>query len=103
MGDSKKEPDGLMENAWPVHAVELDAFYMDTTEVTVGQFRQFLAETGYEYDGNWNHVARYSPSDEYPMVYVSWNNATTYAEWEKAARGNLKGRRYVWSNELKFA
>ena len=26
MGDSKKEPDGLMENAWPVHAVELDAF-----------------------------------------------------------------------------
>ena len=66
MGDSKKEPDGLMENAWPVHAVELDAFYMDTTEVTVGQFRQFLAESGYEYGGNWNHVARYSPSDEYP-------------------------------------
>ena len=26
MGDSKKEPDGLMENAWPVHTVELDAY-----------------------------------------------------------------------------
>ena len=114
MGDSKKEPDGLMENAWPVHAVELDAFYMDTTEVTVGQFRQFLAESGYEYDENWNHVARYSPSDEYPMVYVSWNDAIAYAEWvgkrlpteaewEKAARSKLKGQRYVWGDDLKLA
>ena len=114
MGDSKKEPDGLMENAWPVHTVELDAFYMDTTEVTVGQFRCFLAESGYEYDGNWNHVARYFPSDEYPMVYVSWNEATAYAEWagkrlpteaewEKAARSKLKGQRYVWGDDLQFA
>ena len=35
------------------HKVELDAFYIDSTEVTVGQFRWFLAESGYQYKGNW--------------------------------------------------
>jgi len=29
----------------PVHAVELESFYMDIREVTVGQFKQFLQET----------------------------------------------------------
>lgn len=114
MGDSKNEPDGLMENAQPVHGVELNAFYMDITEVTVGQFKQFLLKSGYQYNGNWDNVALCSPSDDHPMVYVSWNDAIAYAEWsgkrlpteaewEKAARGNLKGQRYVWGDELKFA
>ena len=31
-----------MSDALPVHRVELDAFYMDTHEVTVGQFKQFV-------------------------------------------------------------
>ena len=31
------------------HKVELDAFYIDSTEVTVGQFRWFLAESGYQF------------------------------------------------------
>ena len=29
-------------NALPVHTVELDAFYMDMREVTVGQFKKFV-------------------------------------------------------------
>ena len=35
-----------MSSALPVHTVELDAFYMDVHEVTVGQFREFIATTG---------------------------------------------------------
>ena len=69
-----------MSNA-PVHRVELDAFYMDVREVTVGQFREFVNQSGYKYGGNWNDVAKYSPGDEYPMVYVNWNDATAYAKW----------------------
>ena len=37
-----------MSKALPVHTVELDAFYMDIHEVTVGQFRQFVNQNGYK-------------------------------------------------------
>jgi len=102
--------DGGPEDEKPVHRVELDAFYMDVHEVRVGQFRDFVNQSGYEYGGNWNDVAKYSPGDEYPMVYVNWNDATAYAkwtgkrlpteaEWEYAARGGLVGKRYPWGDE----
>src|SRR5687768_8810023 len=34
----------------PVHAVKLNSFWMDKTEVTVKQFRQFVDATGYVTD-----------------------------------------------------
>ena len=45
-----------MGSALPVHTVELDAFYMDVHEVTVGQFREFVEDSGYDYDA-WDKVA----------------------------------------------
>ena len=39
MGDHFNE--GL-EGELPVHYVEIDSFYMDVHEVTVGQFKQFI-------------------------------------------------------------
>ncbi|MDP6599524.1 MAG: SUMF1/EgtB/PvdO family nonheme iron enzyme, partial [Candidatus Poribacteria bacterium] len=57
-----------MKTALPVHRVELDAFYMDVNEVTVGQFREFVNRSGYNYGVNWDTVAKYSPGVGYPMV-----------------------------------
>ena len=95
----------------PVHTVTLDQFYMDATEVTVGRFRKFVNQSGYVYPGNWKNVAQYSPTDDHPMIYVTWWDAMAYAawagkrlpteaEWEYAARGGLVGKRYPWGDEI---
>ena len=44
MGDHFNE---LATKERPVHRVELDGFYMDVHEVTVGQFREFVNQSGY--------------------------------------------------------
>ena len=111
MGDSKNEPEVWMKSSRPVHRVQLDAFYMDVREVTVGQFREFVNQSGYKYGGDWDVVAEYSPGDEYPMICVDWNDATAYAEWagkrlpteaewEYTARSGLIGKRYPGGDEI---
>ncbi len=96
------------KNARPVHFVFLDAFYMDTYEVTVGQYAQFLNATGLKAPYHW--ILMNEPSRQrYPVVNVDWASADSYcrwaekrlpteAEWEKAARGT-DGRMYPWGND----
>ena len=69
----------------PVHTVALNAFYMDAYEVTVGQYKKFLAETGYSEPELW-HFPELTQQFELnqpnkPMVGVSWDDAVAYAKW----------------------
>ena len=90
-------------------------FWMDTTEVTVGQFKKFLAKSDHPFSGDlWKDIYEVSPTDDHPMIYLSWHDATAYAkwagkrlptetEWEFAARGGLVGKKYSWGDDKELA
>ena len=108
----------------PVHTVYVDAFYMDKYEVTNAQFKAFVDanpqwrkdKISYKYHNgdylsHWNGNSYPSGRGNHPVVYVSWYAAMVYAqwagkrlpteaEWEKAARGSLMGKKYPWGNEI---
>lgn len=93
----------------PAHRVDLDAYYIDTFEVTISRYAKFLeAVTTQQAPHQWNTVKLTEDGDR-PIIGVNWSDADAYcrwtekrlpteAEWEKAARGT-DGRKYPWGDE----
>jgi formylglycine-generating enzyme required for sulfatase activity len=101
-----------LPNEQPAHAVFLEPFFIDTTEVTNAEFRLFCEKTGRPCPPNPRWDSNYLRGKvDYPVVNVSWHDADAFArwagkrlpteaEWEKAARGGLEGCDYPWGGEI---
>jgi formylglycine-generating enzyme required for sulfatase activity len=107
---------GCDGDSQPIHAVYLDAYYIDKTEVTVAEYQACVDAgvcTAPDYDAAAVEPATVSgadgPLDPYPITHMTWAYADTYcrwvgkrlpteAEWEKAAHGP-GWQVYPWGNE----
>ena len=121
MGSPQAERDrvGYQE---PARRVNLSAFYLGSREVTAGEFRRFVEETGYrtsaeqaggafaynETKGEWEFRAGadwrrpgFRQADDHPVVNVSWFDAVAYCNWLSEKEGlkpayTISGEKADW-------
>jgi len=84
---------GLDEFAIPLHEVVIESpFYISTTEITNAVYRKFVEAASYDGAGDtdpaydlylrhWRGESLMSKADTFPVVWVSWHNATAFCKW----------------------
>lgn len=104
-GSFRMGDDSGSDDEKPAHLVNISTFFIGKHEVTFGEYKKFVAETGYVTDAEqpdsvrldhgmsprktrfatWNLFATGIPvSDDdslYPAGCISWNDASAYCDW----------------------
>jgi formylglycine-generating enzyme required for sulfatase activity len=105
----------------PRHKVRISQpFYMGSHEVTVGQFRRFVQDSGYQTEAersgqgtmgldeasgvykrdkkyNWR-TPGFAQTDEHPVTCVSWNDAVAFCAWLE----KKEGKKYALPTEAQW-
>jgi serine/threonine-protein kinase len=105
----------------PEHQVTVESFYMDKTEVTNGEYYDFVKTTNYKpVPGHWVNDAPLPQQLNMPVRFVnvydieafirwrSGRDGVTYMlpseeQWEYAARNGADGALYPWGNKFDAA
>jgi serine/threonine-protein kinase len=97
----------------PAHAVTVQQFLMDRTEVSNSEYAEFVRETNHAAPTHWIGNKPPFGQEQWPVVNVSFDDATAFAawrskrdsvtyrlpteeEWEYAARNGEQGDLYPW-------
>jgi formylglycine-generating enzyme required for sulfatase activity len=97
----------------PAHAVTVQQFLMDRTEVNNTEYADFVRETNHAAPSHWIGNKPPFGQEQWPVVNVSFDDATAFAawrskrdgvsyrlpteaEWEYAARNGERGDLYPW-------
>ena len=111
-------PDSPKSEAPPRKTRITKAYYLAATETTLGEFRAFVADSGYVTDaerdgkgadgmrnGRWTSGPEFTwksmgfeRGDDRPVVNVSWNDARAYCSW----LSGKEGRRYRLPTEAEW-
>lgn len=81
----------------PLHPVQITTpFWLSRYEVTRGQFRRFVQETGYKTNAErnmntraWSGIANFPQTDDHPVVMVSKNDALAFCLWLNQRKESL--------------
>ena len=100
----------FFDDEYPRHRVRITKpFYLGKYEVTVGQFRQFVNDTGYKTEaetdatGGWGYNPQtgqcegrkpefnwlnpgFEQTDDHPVLNVTWNDAAAFCRWLSARK-----------------
>ncbi len=110
------EDKGWVYMQTPVHVEIVRPFAIDKTEVTNGEYAQFVKETNYAAPKDWNGNQPPAGFESYPVRHVSYEDAVKFAEWrskrdnaeyrlpteiewERAAKGVDFNNRFPWGND----
>lgn len=100
---SPDSEDGRGKDEGPVHRVKISAFALGKTEITRGQFAEFVKQSGYitsdkcwtlekgsyeERKGDWREPG-FPQNDRHPVTCINWNDADAYSKWMSNKTGKI--------------
>ena len=71
----------------PVHAVTVQKFFMDRTEVTNAEYADFVRNTNHEVPSHWVRNQPLPGQEKWPVVNVSQKDAEAFASWRSKRDG----------------